>query len=485
MSRSVDTAVILAAGLGTRMRSALPKVLHEVCGLPLIAHVVRAAAESGVGRLVVVLRPGQVEEVRPHLPSSTEFAIQHQQAGTGDALLAAGAQLGDGHVLVLPGDTPLLTAEVLRELVQVWSATGADAALLTLIPPDPAGYGRVVRGSEGLVERIVEHRDATPAELELREVNAAVYILPAGETLDLLRGSSPNNEQGEIYLTDVIAGLRARGGSVAALRASDHRLALGINNRVELAEAQGIMRRRILESWMLAGVTIEDPASTHIDVGVELEPDVCILPFSCLRGHTRVARGSEIGPGSTLLDTVVGEGSYVRHSYTDGAVLEAGARVGPFTYLRPQAHLLEGAKAGAFVEIKKSTVGAGSKVPHLSYIGDTDIGCDTNIGAGNITANYDGLHKHRTRIGDNVKTGSDAVFVAPVSIGDGATIGAGSIITKNVPAGALGIARTRQKNLLGYGKRGPSDPQSKSTARERSDTGDSRVAVDEQGGSHE
>ncbi|MHB9150601.1 MAG: bifunctional UDP-N-acetylglucosamine diphosphorylase/glucosamine-1-phosphate N-acetyltransferase GlmU [Thermoleophilia bacterium] len=481
----MDTAVILAAGLGTRMRSTLPKVLHQVCGLPLIAHVARAAAESGVGHLVVVLRPGQEDEVRPHLPGSTEFAVQQEQRGTGDALLAAGAQLGGGHVLVLSGDTPLLTAEVLLELVEVWSSTGADAALLTLTPPDPTGYGRVVRGSEGLVERIVEHRDATPEELELREVNAAVYILPAGETLDLLRGLNRNNDQGELYLTDVIAGLRTRGARIAALRASDHRLALGINNRVELAEAQGIMRRRILESWMLAGVTIEDPSSTQIDAGVELEPDVRILPFSCLRGHTRVERGSEIGPGSTLIDTVVGAGGYVRHSYTDGAVLEAGARVGPFTYLRPQAHLLEGAKAGAFVEIKKSTVGRGSKVPHLSYIGDTEIGSDTNIGAGNITANYDGLHKHRTRIGDNVKTGSDAVFVAPVIVGDGATIGAGSIITKNVPAGALGIARTRQKNLLGYGQRGPTDPPPEGAAREGSDSGDRRVAADDQGGSHE
>ncbi|HZK49088.1 MAG TPA: bifunctional UDP-N-acetylglucosamine diphosphorylase/glucosamine-1-phosphate N-acetyltransferase GlmU [Thermoleophilia bacterium] len=485
MSESIDTAVILAAGLGTRMRSTLPKVLHQVCGLPLITHVTRAAAQAGVERLVVVLRPGQEEELAPHLPPSASVAVQKEQRGTGDALLAAGAMLGDGHVLVLPGDTPLLTADILTGLVRLWSESGADAALLTLTPPDPTGYGRVLRDPEGMVERIVEHRDATPAEREVREVNAAVYILPAREALELLAGLDRDNDQGELYLTDVIAGLRSRGARIAALCAPDHRVALGINNRVELAEAQGIMGRRILEAWMLAGVTIEDPGSTHVDAGVELEPDVHLLPFTCLRGTTRVARGSEIGPGSTLVDTVVGAGSFVRHSYTNGAVLEAGAQVGPFTYLRPGANLLEGAKAGAFVEIKKSTIGKGSKVPHLSYIGDTRIGSGTNIGAGNITANYDGFEKHPTSIGDNVRTGSDAVFVAPVTVGDEATVGAGSIITKDVPAGALAVARSRQRNILEYRQKGRTHPSSEDAMRGGAAAEDHRVASDEQGGSDE
>ncbi len=485
MSESIDTAVIIAAGLGTRMRSTLPKVLHHVCGRPLISYVTLAAAGAGAGRVVVVLRPGQAEEVAPHLPPSVAYATQQEQLGTGDALLSAAGELGEGHVLVLPGDTPLLTADILRALIELWSSTGADAALLTLTPPDPTGYGRVIRDSGGLVERIVEHRDATSEQREVREVNAAVYILPTRETIDLLVGLGRDNVQGELYLTDVIAALRSGGSRIAALRAPDHRVALGINNRVELAEAQNIMRRRILESWMLSGVTIEDPESTHIDADVELEPDVRILPFTCLRGTTRVARGSEIGPGSTLIDTIVRAGGQVRHSYTDSAVLEAGALVGPFTHLRPETHLLEGTKAGAFVEIKKSTVGRGSKVPHLSYIGDTEIGSSTNIGAGNITANYDGRDKHRTSIGDNVKTGSHTVFVAPVTVGDGATIGAGSIITKDVPAGALGIARARQKNILAYGKRGLPDQSPGTTAREGADTGDRRVAPDDQGGSHE
>jgi bifunctional UDP-N-acetylglucosamine pyrophosphorylase/glucosamine-1-phosphate N-acetyltransferase len=480
VSESIDTAVILAAGLGTRMRSSLPKVLHEVCGTPLVAHVARAATDAGVSRIVVVLQPGQEDHVAPYLPESVRFAIQERQRGTGDAMLAVAGRIGEGHALVLSGDTPLLTAETLRGLIDLWSSSRADAALLTLTPSDPTGYGRVIRRSDGLVDRIVEHRDADPDERAVREVNAALYILPVADTLAILGGLDTDNDQGELYLTDVVGALAARGDKIVAMEAPDYREALGINNRVELADAQGIMRERILQSWMLAGVTIEDPASTHIDADVELEADVRILPFCCLRGRTRVGSGSEIGPASTLIDTVVGPGSVVRHSYTTGAVLEAGAQVGPFSYLRPEAHLLEGAKAGAFVEIKKSTIGKGSKVPHLSYVGDTQIGEGTNIGAGNITANYDGREKHRTTIGDNVRTGSDTVFVAPVTIGDGATIGAGSIITKDVPPGSLGIARSKQRNIPGYGQRS----RVRETGKEQAADPD-RATSDDQGGSHE
>jgi bifunctional UDP-N-acetylglucosamine pyrophosphorylase/glucosamine-1-phosphate N-acetyltransferase len=483
VSESIDTAVILAAGLGTRMRSSLPKVLHEVCGSPLVVHVVRAATAAGVDRVVVVLQPGQDSDVAAALPESVAYAFQHRQRGTGDALLSAAGSLGGGHALVLSGDTPLLTPDVLRELIGLWSSSGADAALLTLTPPDPAGYGRVVRRPDGFVERIVEHRDATEEELAVQEVNAAVYILPVADTVGILNGLDTDNDQGELYLTDVIAALVSRGARVVALEAADHRVALGINNRVELATAQSVMRRRILDSWMMAGVTIEDPDSTHIDADVELEPDVRILPFTCLRGRTRVGSGSEIGPSATLIDTIVGPGSVVRHSYTTGCVLEARAQVGPFSYLRPEAHLLEGAKAGAFVEIKKSTVGKGSKVPHLSYVGDTEIGTGTNIGAGNITANYDGHKKHRTIIGDNVRTGSDTVFVAPVTVGDGATIAAGSIITKDVPEGALGIARSKQRNIPDYEHRARAGQPAGDGTGDEEDAG--REASDDQGGSHE
>ena len=379
----------------------------------------------------------------------------------GDALLAATAAIGepaaDGvtgdAILVVPGDTPLITGEVLLGLVEAHVASGVDATILTMILPDPTGYGRVLRDPDGLVTRIVEQRDASPVELAVREVNTGMYVLPAGRALEILRGLGTDNAQGELYLTDVVAGLRAQGARVGAHVTQDPSVTLGVNSRVELAEVQGIMRARLLRQWMLAGVTVDDPGSTHVDVGVTLEADTRLLPGTCLRGTTSVATGSVIGPHSTLIDTVVGRDCTVRHSYTEGATLAAGATVGPFSYLRPEARLMEGAKAGAFVEVKKSTIGRGSKVPHLSYIGDTTIGAGTNVGAGNITANYDGRHKHQTIIGDGVKTGSDTVFVAPVTVGDGATIGAGSIITKDVPAGALGIARASQRNIAGYDQR--------------------------------
>jgi bifunctional UDP-N-acetylglucosamine pyrophosphorylase / glucosamine-1-phosphate N-acetyltransferase len=453
---SIATIVMLAAGLGTRMKSSLPKVMHPVCGAPLLSHVVAAADGLAADRRVVVLGHGQ-GLVQSILPSGWEVAIQERQRGTGDALLAAAAGMGGGAVLVLSGDTPLVTTAMLEAFLAAHEQSGAEATVLTMDLDHPDGYGRVVRDAAGDVAYIVEHRDATEAERAVGEVNAGMYVLPGQTALEILREAGTDNDQGELYITDVVAGLRRRGARVGAYRVADPAMALGVNSRVELAEAQLIMRARICRDWMLAGVTIEDPGSTHIDATVRLEPDVTILPFTCLRGSTTVGTGSEIGPGATLIDTQVGQGCRVRHAYTDGAVLEAGVAVGPFTYLRPQAHLGEGAKAGAFVEIKKSSIGRGSKVPHLSYIGDTTIGSGTNIGAGNITANYDGRHKHPTVIGDNVKTGSDTVFVAPVTIGDDATIGAGSIITKDVPAEALGIARCRQKNIEGYAGRSRGD----------------------------
>jgi bifunctional UDP-N-acetylglucosamine pyrophosphorylase/glucosamine-1-phosphate N-acetyltransferase len=376
-----------------------------------------------------------------------------EQRGTGHALLCAREYIEEGSLLVVPGDTPLICADLLAGLVAAHEAAGADATVLTMRPSDPTGYGRVIRGADGFLDRIVEHRDAGIEELRVDEVNSGMYVLPGPRAVDILAQASPDNAQGEIYLTDVVQGLRRTGGRVAAHMTADADSVRGVNTRVELAAAQDLMRRRLLEHWMLEGVTIEDPASTYIDSSVELEADVLLLPFTSLRGRTRVAGGSVVGPGSTLVDTRVAEGCTVRHSYTDGAVLEAGSNVGPFAYLRPEAHLMEKAKAGAFVEVKKSTIGPGSKVPHLSYIGDATIGRDTNVGAGNITANYDGKRKHPTLIGDNVHTGSDVVFVAPVTIGNETTIGAGSIITRDVPDRALGIARCRQKNIPSYADR--------------------------------
>jgi len=330
----LSTTLVLAAGLGTRMRSATPKALHRVCGLPLVTHVLRAASPLGAQRTVVVVGHGR-QQVQGVLPEGVLVALQERQRGTGHAVLAAAELIGPGDLLVLPGDTPLITTEVLHRLLRVHAESGAVATVLTMRLPDPSGYGRVVRGPEGLVERIVEHRDATPQQRRLDEVNAGMYMLPGGETLSLLGEVGSDNNQGEVYLTDVVQALRRRGAKVAACCVPEATVALGVNSRVELAQAQALMQSRLCREWMLAGVTIEDPASVAIDATVQLEPDCAILPFTCLRGDTRVGTGSEIGPGSTLIDTAVGPGCRVRHSYLAGVVLPAGAEVGPFACLGP------------------------------------------------------------------------------------------------------------------------------------------------------
>lgn len=445
----MKSIVVLAAGRGTRMKSEIPKVLHLVCGAPMLSHVLSAAGEVGAEKTVVVLGHGH-EQVEPYLAAGCEVVRQEEQLGTGHALLMASEEVEEGPMLVLSGDTPLLTGETLREFVGAHFSSGAQASMVTMELEDPTSYGRVMRAPGGEVERIVEHGDAGPGELAVKEVNAGAYILPATAVMEVLRSAGQENSQEEIYLTDAVTGLVERGAVVRAFPAADPGEFMGVNTRVELAEAQTSMRRRLCRGWMLAGVTMEDPASVYLDAGVQLAPDVRLLPNTILRGSTEVGRGSEVGPDCTLIDTVVGEECTVRHSYSEKAVLGNRVTVGPFAYLRPEARLEDESKAGTFVEIKKSRLGPKSKVPHLSYIGDTEIGTGTNIGAGNITANYDGREKHRTTIGDQVNTGSDTVLVAPVTIGDNVTIGAGSVITKDVPAGALGIARARQKNIQNY-----------------------------------
>ena len=368
----IATTVILAAGLGTRMKSPLPKVLHPVCGVPLLLHVLKAAEAVEAERTVVVLGHGH-ELVRPLLPEGTEVALQATQRGTGHALLSASEFVGEGPVLVLAGDTPLVTGEVLLELVQAHQASGADATLLTMEPADPTGYGRILRDPAGWVTRIVEHRDATEEERRVREVNAGMYVLPGRRALAVLEQAGTDNAQGEIYLTDVVAGLREAGGRVAAHVCADPTVTLGVNSRVELAEAQALMRVRLLEHWMLAGVTVEDPASTHIDAGVTLEADARILPFTCLRGRTQVGAGSEIGPGTTLVDTVVGRGCRVRHAYAEGAVLEAGARVDPFSYVGPVT-VGHGAivAAGSIMSRDVPAGAAGAARPQEDRVGSAD-----------------------------------------------------------------------------------------------------------------
>jgi bifunctional UDP-N-acetylglucosamine pyrophosphorylase/glucosamine-1-phosphate N-acetyltransferase len=437
------------------MRSALPKVLHPLCGRPVIAWPVAAAREAGAGRVVVVDNPKRLLE--EHLPEGVEVAIQEEPRGTGDAVAAAASLLdATGTVVVINGDVALFTAAAIRALVEAHEAAGAAATMATMELDEPGAYGRVVRDSDGSVLRVAEAKtagDATPEELEIREVNTGVYAFDAGALIAALQQLDTNNAQGELYLPDVLPAMRNAGRAVAAHPIGDPDLALGIDDRADLAHAHRVAQRRIQREHMLAGVTIVDPDSTTIDATVTIGRDTTIEPAAQLRGDTHVGNDTLIGAMTTLIDSRVGDGVTILHSHLTGAQVDDGATVGPFAYLRPNAHLHPKAKAGTFVEIKNSEIGAGAKVPHLSYIGDADVGEGTNIGAGNITANYDGVNKHRTTIGANVRTSVDTAFVAPVTVGDDAYTGAGSVITQDVPPGALGIARARQKNIEGYAER--------------------------------
>jgi bifunctional UDP-N-acetylglucosamine pyrophosphorylase/glucosamine-1-phosphate N-acetyltransferase len=447
--------VILAAGEGTRMRSALPKVLHPLCGRPLVAWPVAAALEAGARTVVVVDNPKR--RLAGALPEGVVVAVQAEPRGTGDAVAAAADHLRDaGTVVVINGDVPLLTAAAIEGLVAAHEAAGAGATMATMEPDDPTGYGRVVRGADGQVERVVESKvagDASDAELAIREVNSGVYAFDGAALLDALEHLGSDNAQGEVYLPDVLPAIREAGRSVAAHPIGDPALTHGVDDRVDLAHATKLAQRRIHEAHMRNGVTIIDPDGTRIDADVTIGRDTTVEPGSQLKGTITIGADCTIGPHTTLIDSTLGDGVSVIHSHVDSAQLDAGATVGPFAYLRPGAHLHEQAKAGTFVEIKNSEIGRGTKVPHLSYIGDTDIGDGTNIGAGNITANYDGTHKHRTTIGSGVRSSVDTMFVAPVTVGDGALTGAGSVIVDDVPPGALGIARARQTNIEGYAGR--------------------------------
>jgi bifunctional UDP-N-acetylglucosamine pyrophosphorylase/glucosamine-1-phosphate N-acetyltransferase len=452
---TAPVVVILAAGEGTRMRSETPKLLHELCGRPMIAWSVAAATEAGAAKIVVVEGPGRVLEAA--LDTAAEFAVQEQPRGTADAVRAAAAQIGGAAtVIVLNGDHPLVTARTIEELARAHESSGAVATIATAVLEDPTGYGRVVRGPDGTVERVVETKapgDATELELHIREVNTGIFAFDGRELLAALEQVKGDNAQGELYLPDVLPILREHERTVLAYEISDLSSTVGVNDRVALANARALAQRRIHERHMLAGATIVNPGATVIDVDVEIAQDAVIAPFSSLHGATTIGAGTTIGPVSTLIDARVGERSKVIHSYVNGAEIGDGVSVGPFAYLRPGTILREGSKAGTFVEIKNSDIGPGSKVPHLAYIGDADIGERTNIGAGTITANYDGSHKHRTEIGDDVFVGVDTMLVAPVSLGDESYTGGGSVITKDVPPGALGVARARQQNIDGYTER--------------------------------
>lgn len=451
--------LILAAGEGKRMKSATPKVLHALCGRSMLGHVVAAGRELSPERLVVVVGHGR-EQVSAHLAQIDAEArpvVQEEQHGTGhavriamEAIAAQGAI--DGTVVVTYGDTPLLTAGTLDALVTVHQEAGNAVTVLTANVPDPTGYGRIVR-RDGVVAQIVEQKDATPQQAAIREINSGVYAFDAKLLAEGLSRLTSANAQGEEYLTDVLGILAEDGHRAGALTVADHHEILGANDRAQLAELRRIFNARLTGHWMREGVTIVDPATTWIDVQVRLEPDAVVLPNTQLCGETRIAAGAEVGPNCTLTATEVGAGARVTNATTDGAVIGEGATVGPYTYLRPGTRLGRKAKAGGFVEMKNAVVGDGSKVPHLSYVGDAQIGEGCNIGAGTITANYDGVNKHRTEIGDHVFVGTDTVLIAPAQVADGAYVAAGSAITKPVPAGALAVARGLQRNIEGWVER--------------------------------
>ncbi|GAA3721512.1 bifunctional UDP-N-acetylglucosamine diphosphorylase/glucosamine-1-phosphate N-acetyltransferase GlmU [Streptomyces tremellae] len=448
--------VVLAAGEGTRMKSRTPKVLHEVCGRSLVGHVVAASRALEPRELVVVVGHAR-EQVEEHLAGAyggVRTAFQAEQNGTGHAVRTALAELGsvpDGTVVVLAGDTPLLTAETLGALVAGHEAEGNAVTVLTAEVPDASGYGRIVRdAASGAVTAIVEHKDASEGQRAIREINSGVFAFDGKLLGDALGKVRTDNSQGEEYLTDVLGILREAGHRVGASVAGDFREIVGINNRVQLAEARGLLNRRLLERAMLAGVTVVDPASVQVGVDVEFGVDVVVHPNTQLSGATRLADGAEVGPNSRLHDTVVGVDARVDNTVADGAVVGDEAQVGPFAYLRPGTRLGVRAKAGTYVEMKNASVGEGTKVPHLSYVGDATIGDFTNIGAASVFVNYDGVRKYHTTIGSHCRTGSDNMFVAPVTVGDGVYTAAGSVITKDVPAGSLAVARGQQRNIEGW-----------------------------------
>jgi len=451
--------VVLAAGEGTRMKSAIPKVLHRIGGRSLLGHAMAAARSVRPEHLVVVVRHGR-DQVAAHaveVDPDVVVADQDDVKGTGravacgiDALAATGVPPLTGPVVVTYGDVPLLTGQTLAHLLDHHADSGYAVTVLTAEVADPAGYGRVLRAPDGTVTAIVEHKDAAADQLAVREINSGIYAFEADVLLDALGRIGTDNAQGEMYLTDVLAIARGDGRRVGAVGTDDVWQVEGVNDRLQLAALGRELNERTLRAWMREGVTVVDPATTWVDVSVVLDRDITLLPGTQLHGSTEVAVGATIGPDTTLTDCTVAAGASVVRSHGSGALVEAGATVGPFSFLRPGTRLGPKGKIGAFVETKNAQIGSGAKVPHLSYVGDATIGEGTNIGAATIFVNYDGVAKHRTTVGDHVRIGSDTMLVAPVSIGDGAYTAAGSVITEDVPPGAMAVARGRQRSIDGW-----------------------------------
>ena len=457
-SNNPAAVIVLAAGAGTRMKSRTPKILHTIGGISMVGHALAAAKGLHPAKLAVVVRHER-DLVAAHiaeLDGTADIVDQDEVPGTGravqQALEALDAQAPvEGTVVVTYGDVPLLTSELLTELVATHNADSNAVTVLTAVLDDAAGYGRILRdASDGTVLGIREHKDATEEERQIREINSGIYAFDAVVLRTALQSVTTDNNQGEMYLTDVLSLARNDGGRVAAVSTTDRWQVEGANDRVQLAALGTEHNRRIVEGWMRAGVSIIDPATTWIDSTVVLDEDVTILPGTQLHGTTTVARDAVVGPDSTLTNVQIAEGAEVTRTHGSGAIIGAGAHVGPFTYLRPGTVLGANGKIGAFYETKNVTIGRGSKLSHLGYAGDAEIGEDTNIGCGNITANFDGVNKHRTVIGSGVRTGSNTVFVAPVTVGDGAFTGAGAIVRKDVPAGALSLTVAPQRNAEGW-----------------------------------
>ncbi|SHF13222.1 UDP-N-acetylglucosamine pyrophosphorylase [Desulforamulus putei DSM 12395] len=447
-------AVILAAGKGTRMKSDLPKVLHRVCGRPMLGHVLNAVVGAGVTKTVVVAGFG-AQQVIDFLGDNATVVLQEEQLGTAHALQQAEGEFAryTGDLLVVCGDTPLLRASTLARLARTHRESGAVATLLTAEMADPTGYGRVIRTAAGNVSRIVEQKDASPEELLVQEINTGVYCFKAPGLFEALKEISPANAQGEYYLTDIIQIFVQRGLTVQAVTLEDPREVQGINDRIQLSRAEKILRRRVLEELMIQGVTVMDPDNTYVDQDVKIGRDTVILPFTFLQGKTEIGSHCIIGPGSKITDCVIGDHVKIEYSVLAGSDIGSHTVIGPYAYIRPGTVIGEHARVGDFVEIKKSTVGNGSKIPHLSYVGDAIIGEKVNVGAGTITCNYDGKNKHQTILEDGAFIGSNTNLVAPVKVGRNAVVAAGSTITKDVPAHALGVARERQTNLADWAKK--------------------------------
>ena len=449
----LDLAIVLAAGEGTRMKSARAKVLHEISGRSLIGHVLHSINQLDAKEVRVVVGAAK-DAVISHLAQispKSKTVFQEVRGGTGHAArLALENAANTGTVLICAGDTPLLTSNTLSQLISTHNSSGASATVLTTDMLDPTGYGRALRDANGDLAEIVEEKDATDSQKQTLEINSGVYVFSLADLHMALSKLTTQNAQKEEYLTDVIGILKKAGNKVAAYKAEDYTEIIGVNDRSQLSTCAFLMNARICEALMKSGVTIVDPMNTWIDVTAEIDVDVHIEPGSAIKGNTKIGAGAVIGPRATLQNCEVGGGAKVFESHCEDSLIGAAAQVGPFTHLRAGTKLSDQVRVGSFVEIKNSKIGTSSKVPHLSYVGDAQIGVETNIGAATVIVNYDGVDKHQTIIGDHVRIGSDSMLVAPVTIGDGAYTAAGSVITEDVPAGALGIARAKQSNILGW-----------------------------------